>query len=82
MPTLLEQDGYPFRFRSSDRGEAPHVHVEGNDGAAKMWLLDLELASSRGYTSRQLRKISGIVEEHRDEFLAKWHDFFGKEPQH
>jgi len=41
MPTLYEERGYAFRFRSSDGPEPPHVHVEGNDGAAKfgfaMW---------------------------------------------
>lgn len=38
MPTLYEERGYAFRFRSSDGPEPPHVPVEGNDGVAKFWL--------------------------------------------
>ena len=77
MPTLLNEKGYSFRFRSSDGGEPPHVHVEGQSGAAKIWLADVEVASSRAYTARQLRQILDIVEDHRDEFLANWDDYFG-----
>ena len=77
MPTLLEERGYAFRFRSSDAPEPPHVHVEGNDGAAKFWIRDLELASSRGYTRRQLNVITEIVREHQTEFLDRWDEFFG-----
>lgn len=61
MPTLLEVRGYAFRFRSSDGPEPPHVHVEGNGGAATFWLADLALANSRGYTRRQLDQINEIV---------------------
>ena len=77
MQTLHEERGYAFRFRSSDAPEPPHVHVEGNGGAAKFWLPDVELASSRGYTRRQLEVISTILREHEDEFLDRWHEFFG-----
>jgi hypothetical protein len=77
MPTLHEERGYAFRFRSSDGPEPPHVHVEGNDGAAKFWLRDVELASSRGYTRRQLEVVAEIVRSHRSEFLDRWHEFFG-----
>lgn len=77
MPTLLEERGYAFRFWSSDAGEPPHVHVGGNGGAAKFWLEDLRLATSKGYNPRQLRVISEIVESHLDDFLGKWHGFFG-----
>jgi hypothetical protein len=37
VPTLHREAGYAFRFRASDQGEPPHVHVEGN-GDAKFWL--------------------------------------------
>jgi len=77
MPTLHEERGYAFRFFSSDAPEPPHVHVQGHDGAAKFWLEDVELASSRGYTRRQLDLIVAIVRDHQLEFLDRWHEFFG-----
>jgi hypothetical protein len=72
-----EERGYAFRFRSSDGPEPPHVPVEGNGGAAKFWLRDVELASATGYTRRQLDAVAEMVRSHRSEFLDKWHEFFG-----
>ena len=77
MPTLWEEEGYAFRFRSSDAPEPPHIHVEGNGGAAKVWIDEVELASSKGYTPRQVRHIVAIVRAHQAEFLEQWHAFFG-----
>lgn len=77
MPTIHEEAGYAFRFRSSDRGEPPHIHVEGNGGHAKFWLPDLGVSTSTGYNRRQLRQITTIVHIHAAEFLGRWHEFFG-----
>ena len=77
MPTLLREAGYAFRFRASDRREPPHVHVEGYGGGAKFWLSDRRLVRSRGYNRHQLAQIAGIVESHADEFLSRWHEYFG-----
>ena len=77
MPTVWEEKGYAFRFRSSDGPEPPHIHVEGRGGAAKVWIDDVELASSKGYTPRQLSEIVRIVRSHHTEFLERWHEFFG-----
>ena len=51
--------------------------MQSHDGAAKFWLEDVELASSRGYTRRQLDLIAAIVRDHQLEFLDRWHEFFG-----
>jgi len=77
MPTVWEEKGYAFRFPSSDGIEPPHVHVEGHGGAAKVWIDEVELASSKGYTPRQLSAIVRIVQSHQSEFLERWHEFFG-----
>ncbi len=40
MPTIHAEGGYDFRFRSADRDEPPHVHVEGHGvdfGTAIRW---------------------------------------------
>jgi hypothetical protein len=77
VPTIHEEGGYAFRFRSSDRDEPPHVHVEGNGGAAKFWLPHVGVVTSRGYNSRDLARLTQIVEAHQYEFLERWHEFFG-----
>ena len=76
VPTLHFEAGYAFRFRASDQGEPPHVHVEGNGGHAKFWLDDARLEKTAGYNRRQLAQIGRIVGAHADEFKAKWHDYF------
>lgn len=76
VPTIYEEDGYAFRFWSSDRDEPPHVHVEGRGGHAKFWLDPPGIAKARGYNAREVRRIHDIINEHRDEFLDRWNDFF------
>jgi len=76
VPTIHEEGGYAFRFRSSDGSESPHVHVEGNGGAAKFWLPDTGIVTARGYNRTQLRRIATIVEAHTNDFLDRWHEFF------
>jgi hypothetical protein len=76
VPTLHREAGYAFRFRASDRGEPPHVHVEGNGGYAKFWLDGPKLHDSAGYNRHQLQRMTRIVEAHASKFAAKWHDYF------
>ncbi len=73
---IAPKAGYSFRFRASDRGEPPHVHVSGNGGAVKIWLAGLEIASSQGYNQRQLRHIISIAREQAGDFMDQWHEFF------
>jgi hypothetical protein len=76
VPTLHHEAGYSFRFRAVDRGEPPHVHVDGNGGHAKFLLASSRLDRSAGYNRPQLTQIARIVEAHAVEFEAKWHDYF------
>lgn len=76
VPTLHRQAGYAIRFRANDRGEPPHVHIEGNGGDAKFWLSPPKLANSAGYNRRQVAQIAEIVDAHRNEFLSRWHEYF------
>jgi hypothetical protein len=76
VPTIYREAGFAFRFRANDRGEPPHIHVEGNGGRAKFWLANSRLARNRGYNPRQLAQIELIVEARTDGFLRKWHDYF------
>jgi hypothetical protein len=77
VPTIRLEGGYRFIFRSADRSEPPHVHVDGHGGDAKFWLPDTGVVTSRGYNRRQLRVVAAIIHARTDEFLEAWHAFFG-----
>lgn len=67
---------YRFFFWSNERSEPPHIHAESADGYAKFWLRPVELAENRGYNSRHLGRIRQLVEQHRDELMEQWRDYF------
>ena len=76
---LHRERGYVFKFYASDGREPAHVHVLGNGGDAKIWLMpSVEIADSWGYDVRQRNTISKVTKEHRDEWLAAWGRFFGR----
>lgn len=78
VPTLLIEDGYSFRFRSNDGPEPPHVHVSGNGGSIKIWLVpQVEVGPGRGYNEQQRGEIVRKTEAHRDGWLEAWHRHFG-----
>jgi hypothetical protein len=45
--------------------------------SAKFWLDVVALARNFGYSSRELRALHQIVQEHREEFLEAWREYFG-----
>ena len=77
MPKVLEKLGFRFFFFSREDQEPPHFHVEHGDKVAKYWLTPVALASSVGFRAHELTKLRGLVIEHRDLFLEKWHESFG-----
>lgn len=77
MPTVHTEAGYSFRFYSADESEPPHIHVIGHGGEAKFWLPHRGTVTSRGYNRRELRRLAVIVAERTEEFLERWHEFFG-----
>jgi hypothetical protein len=79
VPTLHREAGYSFKFRASDGSERPHVHVIGNGGRAKVWLVpSLEVENTRGYDVKQMGRILEITKDHRDEWLDAWRSSFGR----
>ena len=77
MPTILRLRGYRFFFSSLDMGEPPHMHVASEKGYAKYWMDPIRLAKSRRLRDHELSAIHGILVEHRELFLEKWHEHFG-----
>jgi hypothetical protein len=77
MPTVLRKYGYRFHFFSQDAGEPPHIHVDGHGAKAKIWLEDVSVSKAAGLGQKELARILSVVQEHREEFLEAWHDYFG-----
>ena len=77
MPTIGRIGPDRFLFFSNERGEPPHVHIEREESVAKFWLDPVRLASSSGFSARELRRLEPLVLEHRIRFVEAWHEFFG-----
>jgi len=76
MPTVLRVGPFRFFFYAGDGDEPPHVHVERDDCEAKFWLDPVRLERSRGSRRKEINRIRGLVEEHREQLLEGWNDFF------
>lgn len=77
-PTVLRTQGYRFYFFSREEPRA-HVHVSSPAGEAKFWLVPLvALADWHGFRPADLREIEVLVQEHRDDFLQRWNEHFGR----
>ena len=77
MPTVLRVGGLRLYFYSHEPNEPPHVHVDGGDVSAKVWLQPVALARNLGYPARDLTRILAFVREHRADLLEAWHGYFG-----
>lgn len=78
MPTVLRLDGYRFFFVSLDRSEPPHIHVKREKKVAKFRLDPVVLERAGGFSRVEINKIMKLVQEHRERFLEKWYEFFGR----
>jgi hypothetical protein len=77
MPTILEENGYRFKFFSNENNEPPHIHVTKGDGNAKYWLVpDCVEEYAYGFTIRERRDIKIIVNENAKLFIKKWNEYF------
>lgn len=76
MPTIKRIGPYRFFFYSGDRFEPPHVHVERENKVAKFWLAPVRLQSSGGFRAHEIQDIHRLIEEHEQEFLEAWYEYF------
>ena len=54
-----------------------HVHVQGSEGEAKIWIEPgIELALDHGLPRRDLARALRLVEEHEDEVRTAWKAHF------
>jgi hypothetical protein len=76
MPTVLRVGPFRFFFYAGDGGEPPHVHVERDECEAKFWLEPIRLERSRGFSRKEINRIRDLVEQHRQQLLEGWDEFF------
>ena len=79
MPTILEVNGFKFKFFSNENDEPVHIHITKGNGNAKYWLLPAcQEEYSYGFTVKERRDIKNLVIEYRLEFINKWNEYFKK----
>ena len=77
MPTVLEIEGYKFKFYSNENNEQVHVHITKGNGSAKMWLLPAILVEySYNFTVREQRDITRIARENLEKLIKEWYAYF------
>ncbi|MDD9910113.1 MAG: DUF4160 domain-containing protein [Ahrensia sp.] len=76
MPAALRKYGFRFHFYGADAGEPPHIHAYGHGGQAKIWLDPVEKWDAIGLKQNDLNRAMKAVEEHQDELMEAWNDFF------
>ena len=76
MPTLLTFGPYRFFCYAGDRDEPPHVHIERDGDEAKFWLQPVRLQKNRGFGLAEINHIQKLVEDHQEQLLVGWNDFF------
>ncbi len=75
-PTVFMWKEYRFFFFSREERRA-HVHIQGPDGEAKLWLEpEVDVARNHGLSEMRLREVLRVVKERRDELVTRWRDHF------
>jgi hypothetical protein len=79
MPKVFEWNGYKFFFFSNEGYpiEPLHVHVRKGENIAKFWIdPEITLASSYGFTPKELSTLELLIVERREEIRRKWNEYF------
>lgn len=76
MPTIARLGAYRIFFFSNEGLEPAHVHIQRERALAKFWLRPVALAEASGFSARELRELARMVEDHEEEWLKAWHEYF------
>ena len=76
MPTVLRIGAYRFFFYAGDRDEPEHIHVERESKIAKFWMNPVRMQSSGGFTRPEIGRIRNLVNQHEEELLEAWNEYF------
>ncbi len=75
-PTVFREGQYRFFFISREESRM-HVHTSHPDGEAKFWLEpELQLATSIGLSTKQLKEAEKLVDAHLLEIKNAWRTHF------
>jgi hypothetical protein len=55
-----------------------HVHVRRDRKQAKFWLAPVSMASSSGFSARELNEIRRLVMVHEPRITEGWHEHCGQ----
>ena len=55
-----------------------HIHIEQADRYAKFWLNPVQLAESDGFRSGEIAELRKLVQENKNLFEEKLHEFFSR----
>ncbi len=78
MPTVLLIKGYRLFFFSNEGNEPVHIHIEKAERYAKFWLEPLCVVINYGFTGKELREISEIIEKNEIIIREKWNEYFSR----
>jgi hypothetical protein len=77
MPTVLNIEGYKFKFYSNENDEPPHIHIIRGEGSAKYWLYpEIEETYSYGFTVQEQRRIKILLKQNSEQLIQAWHEYF------
>jgi 8-oxo-dGTP pyrophosphatase MutT (NUDIX family) len=76
-PTIFRAKGLRFFFFSREEPRI-HVHIRGEDGAAKVWIEpEIEIARNDGLSWVDLSAALNLIWEREDEIREAWRQHFG-----
>ena len=75
-PTVLRSGSLRLFFFSREE-ERPHIHVQGPDGEAKIWVDPvIAVAQNYGLRPRDLYEAIRLVREHEHQIRRAWKEHF------
>jgi hypothetical protein len=75
LPTILRSGPYRVYFYGHEPNEPPHVRVDRDKASCKVWFAPVALASSFGFSAKELREIERLVSLKRAILLKAWEEF-------
>jgi len=77
-PKFRKEEGFVFKIYSNEE-ERMHVHVVKAENEAKFWLEPtIELAENFGFNSKEIKKITKMVETYGNEFKQQFAAHIGR----
>jgi hypothetical protein len=77
-PQFRKEEGFVFKIYSNEE-ERMHVHVVKAENEAKFWLEPtIELAENFGFSSKEIKKITKMVETYGNEFKQQFAAHIGR----